>query len=230
MRLAIKMDMAPPPSCRPPVAEIDSWIFDLDDTLYSPDLQLFQQIKTRITAYVAQHYCQNCLATAEAFQGDLRTRYHTTLAGLMAEHKIDPQHFMDYVHDIDLAGLSYDAVLDLGLTSLAGRKLIFTNASAKHAKRILVAAGIDHHFDFIYDIVAASYRPKPSPAIYADCLAQANIAPKRAMMIDDTMINLMPAADLGMQTLWLTGRGTAEESPTYVQHTARDLKQFFASI
>lgn len=209
-----------------------SWIFDLDDTLYSPELQLFQQVKTRITAYVKQHYCQNCQATAHALQQDLRTRHHTTLAGLMAEHSVDPEHFMDYVHDIDISGLGYDAEIDRGLARLSGRKLIFTNASKKHARRILTAAKIDHHFDFTYDIVAAGYRPKPEAAIYADFTRITGIAPERAVMIDDTMVNLMPAAALGIQTLWLTGgaREKANTPPAYVQYTAPDLKHFFASI
>ncbi|MCG8620424.1 MAG: pyrimidine 5'-nucleotidase [Proteobacteria bacterium] len=216
-------------------ADIRSWIFDLDDTLYSPELQLFQQVKTRITAYVKQHYCQNCQATADALQQDLRTRHHTTLAGLMAEHSVDPEHFMDYVHDIDISGLGYDAEIDQGLARLSGRKLIFTNASKKHARRILAAAKIDHHFDFTYDIVAAGYRPKPEAAIYADFTRVTGVAPQSAVMIDDTMVNLMPASALGIQTLWLTGRAEGkannhQATPPYVQYTAPDLKHFFASI
>ena len=212
---------------------IQHWVFDLDDTIYSPDLRLFQQVKTRILAYLAQHYCQGSSHAALAMQKDLRTRHATTLAGLMAEQQVNPQHFMDYVHDIDLGGLGYDKAIDGGLSRLPGRKLIFTNASTKHAQRILTAVGIDHHFDFTYDIVAAGYRPKPDAAMYGDFIAAARITPATAVMIDDMAINLMPAADMGMRTLWLDGGRLAKNGdakPVYVHHTAPDLKHFLTHM
>ena len=208
---------------------IQYWVFDLDDTIYAPDLRLFSQVKQRILAYLTKHYCQGSAAGAQAMQKDLRTRHATTLAGLMAEYEVNPDHFMDYVHDIDFAGLGYDAELDRGLAGLQGRKLIFTNASAKHAARILGLIGIDHHFDFTYDIACADYRPKPEAAIYADFISKARIQPEAALMIDDTEINLMPAAALGMHTLWLNAQQNGTK-PDYVHHTARDLKHFLTHL
>ena len=138
-----------------------------------------------------------------------------------------------YVHDIDVSDLDRDLELDRLLTALPGRKHIFTNGTIPHAENILVAYGVRHHFEQIFDIVAADYIPKPDQHAFDCFLQQTGIDPNKAVMIEDMAANLRPAAALGMRTVWLesdiewAARGSNESC---VHYKADDLKDFLRSL
>ncbi len=181
---------------------IEAWIFDLDNTLYPASANLFPQIDTRMKAFIGRLLN---LSPDDAFtlQKDYYWKYGTTLRGLMLNHDVIPDEFLEYVHDIDHSTLSADAALDAALTLLPGRKFIYTNGSERHAVNVMDRLGVTRHFDGIFDIRASNYIPKPEPAPYAEMIARHAIAPGRAIMFEDIHRNLKPAADLGMETVWV---------------------------
>lgn len=181
---------------------IEAWIFDLDNTLYPASAHLFPQIDRRMKAYIGNLLN---LPPDDAFklQKDYYWTYGTTLRGLMINHDIEPDDFLDYVHDIDHSILEPNAALEIALAQLPGRKFIYTNGSERHAINVLNRLGVTRHFDGIFDIRASNYIPKPEPAPYAEMVARHAIAPRRAIMFEDIHRNLKPAADLGMETVWV---------------------------
>ncbi len=216
---------------------VDVWVFDLDNTLYSPQSRLFDQIDQRIAEYVAR-LLKVDVAAARAIQKDYFHRHGTSLRGLMIEHAIDPADYLDYVHDIDVSVLSPDPALDQALAKLPGRKLIFTNGSSAHSQRVTDRLGISHHFEAVFDIAAAIYVPKPDAACYARFLDQHRIDPQRCVMFEDTPRNLGPAAHLGMSTVlvrvpadtalsWQTP-APGESWKDFVHHETDDLASFLA--
>ncbi len=181
---------------------IEDWIFDLDNTLYPATANLFPQIDKRMKAFIGQLLK---LSPDDAFklQKDYYWKYGTTLRGLMLNHDIAPDEFIEYVHDIDHSILSHNADLDAALAALPGRKFIYTNGSERHAVNVMDRLGVSRHFDGIFDIRASDYIPKPEPAPYATLIARHAITPTRAIMFEDIHRNLKPAADLGMTTVWV---------------------------
>jgi len=215
-----------------PLAEIETWIFDLDNTLYPASCRLFDQVHALMTRFIADRLD----LSAEAALGLQKTYFRehgTTLRGLMTVHKIDPRDFLDHVHQIDLAAIPADAALGAALAALPGRKLVFTNGTVRHAENILAHLGIQSHFAGTFDIEACDYVPKPDPAGYDALVRRFGIVPARAAMIEDMAKNLAPAAALGMTTVWL--RGTIEwaregADTEYVHHVAEALAPFLAEI
>jgi putative hydrolase of the HAD superfamily len=189
---------------REKLAAIETWIFDLDNTLYPASCRLFDQIHVRMTEFIAELVGVDHDA-ARALQKRYFQEHGTTLRGLMTVHGIDPRRFLDYVHDIDLSGVPANIALGAALAALPGRKLVFTNGSVRHAGRILKALGIDEHFSYVFDIEAAAYQPKPDRAAYDTLIREHAIDPTRAAMIEDMAKNLVPAKALGMVTVWLRG-------------------------
>ncbi len=182
--------------------QIEDWVFDLDNTLYPASAHLFPQIDKRIKAFIVDLLR---IPPDEAFklQKHYYWTYGTTLRGLMLNHHIEPDDFLDYVHDIDHSVLAPDLRLDAVLARLPGRKFIYTNGSERHAVNVIERLGITRHFAGIFDIKASSYIPKPEPAPYGELVARHGIAPARAIMFEDIHRNLKPAADLGMTTVWV---------------------------
>lgn len=183
---------------------VETWIFDLDNTLYPASSHLFDQVSRRMTAYIAEYFD---LAPDAAYerQRDFFMRYGTTLRGLMVEHHLDPEPFVEYVHAIDIGVIDAAPALAARLALLPGRKLIFTNSSRRHAERVLDRLGITPHFEEIFDIADADYVPKPDKTSYALMLQRHQVSAERACMIDDLARNLEPAKALGMKTVWLRG-------------------------
>ncbi|HVJ50980.1 MAG TPA: pyrimidine 5'-nucleotidase [Aliidongia sp.] len=211
--------------------EIQTWIFDLDNTLYPASSDLFPQISARMGQFIGRRFDLDPEA-ARALQKQLFRRHGTTLRGLMVEHGVDPHEFMDYVHDIDLAALAPALALDAALAALPGRKLIHTNGSVAHAERVLAWLGLAAHFEGVFDIVAAEFVPKPEPAGYAALLRRYGIEPARAAMVEDMAVNLKPAAELGMLTLWVrTANDWAVEGSveSWVHHHTEDLAGWLAA-
>ena len=186
----------------PELAHVENWIFDLDNSLYPHSCNLFELVDRRIGLYVQQLLSLDADAARKIQKGYFHA-HGTTLAGLMADHKVEPGHFLDFVHDIDLARVAADPELVAAMDSLPGRKFIFTNAGEDYARRVLDRLGLANAFDGMHDIHAMAYVPKPDPGAYEAICAAHDIDPKRAMFADDMVRNLKPAKAIGMVTLWI---------------------------
>lgn len=211
---------------------VDTWVFDLDNTLYPARSNLFVQVSARMTRFIQDRFGLEA-GPAKDLQRDLFRRHGTTLRGLMSEHGVEPVAFLDYVHDIDVTPVDPSPRLDALLAALPGRKLVFTNGSVPHAERVMDRLGVTRHFESVFDIVAAGYVPKPDPGPYDRLVETAGIVPERAVMIEDMAKNLAPAAALGMRTVWLRSdhdwaRDGAEDD--HVHHVAEDLVAFLESL
>lgn len=214
-----------------PFAHIDTWIFDLDLTLYGPEANIMAQVRDRIALFVEKHFNIGS-DEAHKIRHTYWKKYGTTLGGLMAEHKVDPSGYLDFVHDVDMDLLRPDADLRRQVISLPGRKLIFTNADAPYAERILAARGLDNLFEDIFDIHRMQHVPKPAAASYDSLCAQLDINPARALFVEDSAHNLLPAKVLGMTTIWVNHGTEAVSSDTeqYIDHEIADLNDWLSSI
>ncbi len=209
----------------------ETWVFDLDNTLYPASCRLFDQIEAKMRAYIMDRLAMDAEA-ANALKSELFRRHGTTMKGLMLDHGVDPHHFLDFVHDIDLSPLDAAPALDAVLARLPGRKVIFTNGSTGHAERVLARLGIAGHFDGIFDIVAAGFTPKPEIGPYRAMAAALEVEPARACMVEDMARNLLPAAEMGMATVWIPN-GTdwgAQGQGDHIHHVTDDLAAFLAAI
>ena len=225
-------DQPPTLPCTPTFAHVETWVFDLDNTLYPASSRLFDQVDRRIGAFIAEAFALDPLE-ARALQKHYFRTYGTTLRGLMSERGVDPHVFLDYVHRIDRSGLAPAPALDAALARLAGRKLVFTNGSADHAAQVMARLGIARHFEAVFDVVAAGFLPKPDPASYRLLLERHGIAPARAAMVDDIARNLAPAAALGMTTVWLMTESefaSPGEDETHIHHRTPDLVAFLEAV
>ena len=178
------------------------WIFDLDNTLYPAASKLFDQVDWNMTRFVGELLNLEQIE-ARKLQKQYFREYGTTMRGLMTCHDVDPKEFMDYVHDIDLAPISANPILTEALAKLPGRKVIYTNGTTTHAQNITQHLQIDHHFEGCFDIIDAKYVPKPATGPYETFCVRFDIDPKTAIMVEDMARNLLPAAALGMTTVWL---------------------------
>lgn len=215
-----------------PLHAVETWIFDLDNTLYPAASSLFDQVDRRMGEYVAR-LLGIPYDAARAEQKRLFRDHGTTLRGLMTEHGVDPVDYMDHVHAIDLSRLAPDPRLALALERLPGRKLVHTNASVAHAERVTARLGIDRHFDGVFDVAAAGWTPKPDPAPYAMLLDRFGVDPARAAMVEDIARNLAPAAALGMATVWVRSEqdwAKAGATAPFVHHETDDLPGFLLAV
>jgi putative hydrolase of the HAD superfamily len=216
---------------RCPLGAVETWIFDLDNTLYPTSCRLFEQVQRRMNEYICAR-----LAVTPDQAAELRRRffleYGTTMNGLMAVHRIDPHDFLAFVHDVDLACVPPDPALVAALKRLDGRKIVHTNGSVRHAERLLDHLGIGDSFSGIIDIVAADFAPKPALAGYRELLRRHAVAPATALMVEDMARNLAPAAELGMTTAWLRNTidwAAAESEGDYIHHVVDELAGFLAA-
>jgi putative hydrolase of the HAD superfamily len=214
------------------LSHVEFWIFDLDNTLYPAQCRLFDQVDRRIGLYIEQLLKLDPEA-ARALQKQYFRDHATTLKGLMVNYRIDPAHFLDFVHQIDVSGVAVDEALDRAIDALPGRKLIYTNGSVAHARNIMSRLGINRHFNDIFDIAAANYVPKPDAESFGRLIEAHGIEPKRAAMFDDMPRNLKPAADLGMTTILVSShhdwaQPTGDED--FIHHTTDKLADWLAAI
>ncbi|MHA1157624.1 MAG: pyrimidine 5'-nucleotidase [Alphaproteobacteria bacterium] len=186
---------------------LDTWIFDLDNTLYPRHTNLFAQVDQRIRDYVARLLDLDGDA-AHRLQKKYYRRYGTTLRGLMQEHGIPPDEFLEYVHDIDHSPVEPNPVMAAAIRQLPGRKFILTNGSRPHAEKVAARLGITDHFEDIFDIVWADLLPKPERATYDKFLAATGVDPATAIMFEDLARNLAVPRVLGMTTVLVTPGGT----------------------
>ena len=216
----------------PRFAHVRDWIFDLDNCLYPASTGLFELIDRRMGGYIER--LLDCdPVEARRVQKSHFHEHGTTLAGLMAEHDVDPHHFLGDVHDIALDRITPDERLAAGLARLPGRKFVFTNGDEPYARRVLAAIGVDGHFDGLHDIHACELKPKPDPHGYALLCRRFGIDPAYALMVEDMAGNLRAAKALGMTTVWVDNgseRGAHGADPAFIDHTIADVGEWLESI
>jgi putative hydrolase of the HAD superfamily len=206
-------------------AHVETWVFDLDNTLYPPGVRLFDQIEARMAAYVMRTLGLD-EAAAHVLRADYWRNHGTTLAGLMREHDIDPEPYLAEVHDIDLADVPPAPALSAALGRLPGRKIVYTNGSREHARRVTAACGLEGCFEALYGFEDALYVPKPRPDAFAAVFALDGLAPERGAMFEDDHRNLEVPHGLGMRTVLV---GPAGAHP-HVHHVTNDLTTFLEAL
>jgi putative hydrolase of the HAD superfamily len=221
-----------PRTMPPELAHIRSWIFDLDNTLYPASADLFGLMDVRMTAYVAKTLGIDDLVEARRIQKSYFQAHGTTMAGLMAEHHVDPHHYLADVHDIDLDVLAEDRRLAELIARLPGRKLIFTNGDEPYARRVLAKLGLSDTFEAIHDIHACAYQPKPSVESYASMIAALGVDPATSLFVEDMARNLKPAKALGMATVWLDNGSEQghDADRSFIDHHITDLADWLHSL
>ncbi len=210
----------------PDFHHVTSWVFDLDNTLYPPHMRLFDQIEVKMTDWV-----MTALGVDRARADHLRSHYWetygTTLAGLMAEHDVDPAPYLTTVHDIDFSVLSPDATLAAHIAALPGRRIVYTNACAPYAEQVLDARGLSGLFDAIYGVEHAAFRPKPERAAFETVFALDGLAPATAAMFEDDARNLAAPHALGMRTVHVA---PSAQPADHIHHHTDDLAAFLARL
>jgi putative hydrolase of the HAD superfamily len=245
LRTAARSRIFPPPMksaapINPDFTMIDVWVFDLDNTLYSPSCNLFAQIDVKMRAFISELLS---VEPDEAYR--LQKQYYrdhgTTLSGLMKLHGIAPKRFLDFVHDIDVSVVPPNPDLGEALKRLPGRRLVFTNGTVAHAGRVLNQIGIHDHVEEVFDIVHADYVPKPHTATFRKFVRTHDIDPARAAMFEDLDRNLAPAHELGMTTVLVRAPeghadpavrswGEVAHDAPHVHHRTEDLAHFLSTI
>lgn len=219
---------------------VTDWVFDLDNTLYPRECNLFAQIDVRITNYVMD-VTRLDFAEARALQKSYYRDFGTTLNGLMQQHRIDPDHFLGMVHAIDYSPVMAHPELVNAIRTLPGRKFILTNGDVGHARSVLSRLGGNDLFEHVHDIRAMTFVPKPHRLAYDSFLTLHDIDPTRAIMFDDLEKNLVVPHELGMSTVQvIAGAGYAHEqvepwelvrsTGPHVHHVTDDLAQFLRQL
>ena len=209
---------------RADLRHVDTWLFDLDNTLYPAEVEFTALIDERITRYVMR---ETGLAhdAARTLQKRYLHEHGTSLAGLMAEHGVEPHAYLAEVHDVALDSLEPDPELAAALARLPGRRLIFTNATLAHAERVLARLHLDRLFVDVFHLEAAGLTPKPQPRAFEMMMAAHAVTPGSTAFFEDRVANLRPASELGMTTV-LVGRDAAADASAYVDHRTGDLAAF----
>ncbi len=176
---------------------VETWVFDLDNTLYPHHLNLWQQVDDRIRAYIAD-FLKVPHEQAFRIQKDYYKRYGTTMRGLMTEHGLQPDDYLEFVHKIDHSPLVPNPALGAAIEKLPGRKLILTNGTRAHADAVMRRLEIHQHFEDVFDIAAADLDPKPLPQVYERFLKRHDVDPRKAAMFEDLARNLEVPHALGM--------------------------------
>ena len=222
-----------------PLVEIETWIFDLDNTLYPASCRLFDQIHARMTQFITDRLGLSPEAALSLQKAHFRD-HGTTLRGLMTEHGVDPDRFLDYVHDIDHTPVPANPALASALERLPGRKLVFTNGTVAHAEKVMARLGVTGHFHGIFDIVHADYIPKPALGPYEKFARDHAIEPCRAAMFEDIARNLEVPHRLGMTTVLVChasnedaeflNRRHGDGDPDFVDYVTEDLAGFLDEL
>ena len=214
--------------------KISTWIFDLDNTLYSADSGIFQQVHTLMSKFVSAHLNID-IKKAKELQRKYYRQHGTTLRGLMDNHNVDPDHFLSEVHQLDYSIVGPNFKLNRELKKLKGRKIIYTNANRQHANDILIRLELTNVFDEIFDIKTANYIPKPEASPYEQIISEFNIDPITTIMFDDIAKNLVPAKNIGFASVWIdvgyeNFSDDIAKSKKYLDYETKDLSLFLDEV
>src|ERR1700726_1188949 len=218
---------------------VDTWVFDLDNTLYPHHVNLWQQVDKRIGEFVSA-WLKVSPEQARRIQKDYYRRYGTTMRGMMTEHGVHADDYLAYVHQIDHSPLQPNPAMGAAIARLPGRKLVLTNGSTDHADKVLQRLGIDAHFEAVFDIIAAELEPKPAPQTYHKFLRDHGVDPLKSAMFEDLARNLVIPHQLGMTTVLVVPDGSKEvvredwelegRDHAYVDHVTDDLTGFLQRL
>ena len=214
--------------------KINTWIFDLDNTLYSADSGIFQQVHQLMGEFISKNLNMD-MSDAKKLQSKYYKQHGTTLRGLMDNHGIDPDHFLDEVHRLDYSIVGSNKTLNEELHKLEGRKIIYTNANKKHVIDVLDRIDLSNFFDEIFDIKMANYIPKPELKPYEQIVNLFNIEPKSSAMFDDIAKNLVPAKKVNFTSVWIDAgyenfSDDIKASKEYLDFSTRDLSLFLKDV
>ena len=211
---------------------INYWIFDLDNTLYSGQTEVFSEVDKKMSAFISKKMNVD-LIKAKEIQKKYFYEYGTTLSGLMKKDSIDPHEFLEFVHDIDISWLPKDLKLKDELIKIKEKKFIFTNGSHAHVENVTKQLGIDGLFDGAFDIVDANFVPKPHIDPYKKIIDKFKIEPKKSILIEDIAHNLEQAKNLGMKTCWLENEeafAKKDADKPYIDYKIKNLPSFLQKI
>ena len=214
--------------------KINTWIFDLDNTLYSADSGIFQQVHELMGEFISKNLNMD-MSEAKKLQSKYYKQHGTTLRGLMDNHGIDPDHFLDEVHRLDYSIVGSNKILNEELLKLQGRKIIYTNANKKHVIDVLDRINLTNFFDEIFDIKMANYIPKPELKPYEAIINLFNIKPESSAMFDDIAKNLVPAKKVNFTSVWIDAgyenfSDDIKASKEYLDFSTRDLSLFLKDV
>lgn len=207
-------------------SHVRAWVFDLDNTLYPPQMRLFDQIEQRMTAYVMDALSVD-RDEADRLRRHYWAEYGTTLAGLMDLHGVDPAPYLTHVHEIDLSHLPQDPSLRAAIDALPGRRIVYTNGSSAYAERVLAARGLAGLFDAVYGVEHAGFRPKPERAAFDTVFASDGLIPENAAMFEDDPRNLRVPHALGMRTVLVA---EVHDPAPHIHHHTDDLSGFLERL
>ncbi len=210
------------------LSHVTAWVFDMDDTLYPREQGLMTLVQARINAYVVEAVGMDP-DSARVLQRQFLDEHGTTLAGLMANYTIEPEHFLQDVHDVPMDSLEPNPALREQLLRLPGRRFVFTNGARDYAGRVLERLGVTDCFDGVFAIEDADLTPKPEPATFRHMIQRFGFEPRSAVFFEDTPRNLEPAKALGMATV-LIGDGHGKPLGDHIDHIAPDLLDFLTGL
>ena len=211
---------------------IKFWIFDLDNTLYSGNTRVFEQVDKKMTEYISKKLKVD-KDQAKKIQKNYFHEYNTTLNGMIKNHKINAHEFLEFVHDINIEFLQKDLELAKEIKRLNGIKIIFTNGSKKHALNVTKRLGVDQLFDDIFDIVDCNFIPKPLIEPYKKLVEKHKIDPKLCVLVEDIARNLKPAYEMGMKTVWIENNepwASKFSDSNFVNYRTSNLPEFLRKI
>jgi putative hydrolase of the HAD superfamily len=211
---------------------IKYWIFDLDNTLYSGQTKVFSEVDKKMSAYISKKLNID-LVEAKKIQKKYFYESGTTLSGLMKHHNINPNEFLEFVHNIDISWLPKDFLLREELKKIKEKKYIFTNGSHSHVKNVTNQLGIQDLFDGVFDITDANFVPKPHIDPYQKIIKKFNLDPKKSILIEDIAHNLEQAKNLGMKTCWIENNeafAKKDADKPYIDYKIKSLPSFLQEI
>ena len=214
--------------------KIKYWIFDLDNTLYSGDTKVFDQVDKKMSKFISKKLNVS-IEEAKKIQKTYYKQHGTTLKGMMDNHGVDPDHFLAEVHRLDYSIVEPNHKLNLELKKLEGRKIIYTNANMQHAFDVLERIELSNFFDEIYDIKMANYIPKPEIAPYQQLIEQFTIEAESAAMFDDIAKNLVPAKKVGFTSVWIDAgyenfSDDIKSSKQFLDHETTNIAEFLENV
>ena len=212
--------------------KIRYWLFDLDNTLYSGDTKVFDQVDKKMSSFISEKLNVS-LEDAKKIQKNYFHEYNTTLNGMIKNHNINAEEFLEFVHDVDLNFLEKNQNLQNELTNLVGKKYIFTNGSKAHASNVTKRIGIENLFDGVFDIVDSDFIPKPSIEPYKKIIQKYGIDPEYCIFIEDIARNLKPAYELGMKTVWIINKepwAAKFSNENFINYKTDNLSEFLRKI